>query len=104
MAKYKVLLAVQDNYGHTKEFDGGTIDINLAEEDVENIVDNLKEDIIAEARLPVYVPDVTQDNMLKFTLTEEATKEELEFDIEKSNDWNKIDNTTSSSYVWEPMK
>ena len=104
MAKYKVLLTVQDNYGRTKELDGGNIDINLAEEDVENIVDNLKDDIIAEAKLPVYVPDVTPNNMLKFTLTEEATKEELEFDIDKSNDWNTMDHTTGSSYVWEPMK
>ncbi len=104
MAKYKVLLTVQDSYGHTKEFDGGNIDINLDEEDVETIVDDLKENIIAEAKLPVYVPEVTSDNMLKFTLTEEANKEELEFDIDKSNDWNKIDNTTGSSYVWEPMK
>lgn len=104
MAKYKVLLTVQDRYGHTKELNGGNIDINLDEEDVENIVDNLKDNIIADAKLPVYVPDVTPDNMLKFTLTEEATKEELEFDIDKSNDWNNMDHTTGSSYVWEPMK
>ena len=104
MAKYKVLLTVQDRYGHTKELNGGNIDINLDEEDVENIVDNLKDNIIADAKLPVYVPDVTPDNMLKFTLTEEATKEEFEFDIDKSNDWNNMDHTTGSSYVWEPMK
>lgn len=98
MAKYKVLLTVQDKYGRTKELDGGNIDINLAEEDVENIVDNLKDDI------PVYVPEVTQDNILKFTLTKESAKEELEFDIDKSNDWNNMDQTTGSSYLWEPMK
>ena len=45
MAKYKVWLTVKDSYGNTKELDGGNIDINLDEEDVENIVDNLKDNI-----------------------------------------------------------
>jgi hypothetical protein len=104
MAKYKVWLTVKDSYGNTKELDGGNIDINLDEEDVENIVDNLKDNITLATKSPVYVPEVTPDNMLTFTLTEEATEEKLEFDIDKSNDWNKLDSTTSSSYVWEPMK
>ena len=104
MAKYKVWLTVKDNYGNIKELDGGNIDINLDEEDVENIVDNLKDNITVDTKSPVYVPKVTPDNMLKFTLTDEATEETLEFDIDKTNDWNKIDGTTGSSYVWEPMK
>lgn len=104
MAKYKVWLTVKDSYGNTKELDGGNIDINLDEEDVETIVDNIKDNITLETKSPVYIPEVTPDNMLKFTLTEEATEEKLEFDIDKSNDWNKIENTTGSSYVWEPMK
>lgn len=101
MAVYKVWLTVKDSYGNTKELDGGNVDINLDKQDVDNIVDNLKDNITLEA--PVYVPEVTLDNMLKFKLTEKATEEELEFDIDKSNDWNELDGTTGSSYVWEPM-
>lgn len=96
MAKYKVWLTVKDSYGNTKELDGGNVDINLNEEDIDNIVDNINP--------PVYVPKVTSDNTLKFTLTEDATEEELEFDIDKSNDWNEMDHTSGSSFVWEPMK
>lgn len=102
-AKYKVWLTVKDSYGNTKEVDGGNVEINLDEEDVDAIVDNIKDNISIEAKSSVYVPEVTSDNMLKFTLTDEAVEEKLEFDIDKSNDWNKIDNTTGSNYVWEPM-
>lgn len=97
MAKYKVTLTVKDRYGATKELDAGTIGINsegLTDEDLNKI----KKDI------PVYVPDVADDNMLVYTLEKGETKERLEFDIDKSNDWNEIDGTTGSSYVWEPMK
>ncbi len=104
MAKYKVWLTVKDSYGNTKELDGGNVDINLDEEDVDTIVDNIKDNIIIDAKSPVYVPEVTPDNMLKFKLTDEATEEELEFDIDKSNDWNDMDHTEGSSFVWEPMK
>ena len=104
MAKYKVWLTVKDSYGNLRELDGGNIDVNLDEEDVDTIVDSIKDNISIEAKSPVYVPEVTPDNMLKFKLTEEATEEELEFDIDKTNDWNKIDNTTGSNYVWEPMQ
>lgn len=104
MAKYKVWLTVKDSYGKTKELDGGEVDINLDEEDVDNIVDNLKDNISVEVNAPVYVPTVTQNNILKFKLHEEATEEELAFDIDKSNDWNETDGTTGSSYLWEPMQ
>lgn len=104
MAKYKVWLTVKDSYGNIKKLDGGNIDINLDEEDVETIVDTIKDNITVETKSPVYIPEVTPDNMLKFKLTDEATEEELEFDIDKSNDWNETeDSTTGSSYVWEPM-
>ena len=76
----------------------------MDEEAVDTIVDTLKDNITIEAKSPVYVPEVTQDNMLKFKLAEEATEEELEFDIDKSNDWNKIEQTSGSNYVWEPMQ
>ena len=52
----------------------------------------------------VYVPEVTANNMLVFTLTDEPTEERLEFDIDKSNDWNETDNTVGSNYIWEPMQ
>lgn len=104
MATYKVWLTVKDSYGNTKELDGGNINIDLDEEAVKNIADSIKDNITLEAKSPVYVPEVTPDNMLKFKLTEEATEKELEFDIDKSNDWNKLENTVGSSYVWEPMK
>jgi hypothetical protein len=104
MAKYKVWLTVKDHFGNTKELDGGNIDINLDEEDVETIVDTIKDNIDLDVKSPVYVPEVTSNNMLKFKLTDEVVDEELEFDIDKSNDWNKIDGTTGSSFVWEPMQ
>jgi hypothetical protein len=104
MAKYKVWLTVKDSYGNTKELDGGNVDISLDEEDVDNIVDSIKDNIVIDTKSPVYVPEVTADNMLKFKLTDEATEEELEFDIDKSNDWNDMDHTAGSSFVWEPMK
>jgi hypothetical protein len=104
MAKYKVWVTVKDSYGNTKELDGGNVDIALDENDVDTIVDNIKDNIIIDTKSPVYVPEVTPDNMLKFKLTDEATEEELEFDIDKSNDWNEIDHTEGSSFVWEPMR
>ena len=94
MATYKVWLTVKDRYGYPKELDAGQIEIDnkLSEEDLDKL------------KLPVYVPDVSLDNVLKYTLTDEATEEVLEFDIDKSNDWNSMDGTTGSSYMWEPMQ
>lgn len=97
MATYKVWLTVKDSYGNTKEIDGGNITIDrdkLTEDDI---------NAIKEA-VPVYVPDVTPDNMLVYTLEQGEKEERLEFDIDKSNDWNEIENTAGSSYVWEPMQ
>jgi hypothetical protein len=97
MATYKVWLTVKDRYGCTKELDGGNIEINqdkLTEEDFNAIKESL----------PVYVPEVTESNMLVYTLEHGETKEHLEFDIDKSNDWDEMDGTTGSSYVWEPMQ
>ena len=104
MAKYKVWVTVKDSYGNTKRLDGGDVDINLDKEDVDNIVDGLKDNITIETKSPVYVPEVTPDNILKFKLREEAEKEELEFDIDKSNDWNEMDGTIGSNFVWERMQ
>ena len=52
----------------------------------------------------VYVPEVTANNMLVFTLTDDITEERLEFDIDKSNNWNETDDTVGSNYIWEPMQ
>ena len=97
MATYRVWLTVKDSYGNTKEIDGGNITVDrgqLTEEELSSI----------KEAVPVYVPDVTPDNMLVYTLEQDKKEERLEFDIDKSNDWNEIENTAGSSYVWEPMQ
>jgi hypothetical protein len=97
MATYKVWLTVKDRYGYTKELDGGSIKVDqggVTEEDLNEIKNSI----------PVYVPEVTSNNTLIYTLEQGKTAERLEFDIDKSNDWNETDNTTGSSYVWEPMQ
>lgn len=93
MATYKVWLTVKDRYGITKELDAGNIEIQGSP----------TPDDFNKLNIPVYVPEVTPDNMLKFKLTDEVTDTELEFDIDKTNDWNELDHTTGSNYVWEPM-
>lgn len=97
MPTYKVWLTVKDRYGQIKELDGGNIHIQqngLSEEDLNEI----------KGTLPVYVPEVTNDNVLIYTLEHGETKERLEFDIDRTNDWNGLDGTNGSSYVWEPMQ
>lgn len=118
MATYKVWLIVKDSYGKTKELDGGVIEVDLKQV-TDDVIDKIEDtadyvtkteleetldEKITDVKPAVYVPEVTQNNMLKFKLTDEATEKELEFDIDKSNDWNKIEQTSSSNYVWEPMK
>lgn len=48
----------------------------------------------------IYVPDVTDDNMLVFTLQDAPGEARLEFDIDNSNDWVDDDDQTDSNYVW----
>ena len=43
MAKYKVWLTVKDSFGNTKELDGGTIDVNLAEQLTQKDIDHIEE-------------------------------------------------------------
>jgi hypothetical protein len=97
MAKYKVILTVKDRYGTTKELEGGTIEVDN---------NGVTEDELAEIKnnIPVYVPEVTANNTLVYTLEHGKTEDRLEFDIDKSNDWDEIDHTSGSSFVWEPMK
>ena len=71
---------------------------------VEKAPDDLLPDSNVGTTPLVYVPEVTQNNMLVFTLQDNVTDERLEFDIDKSNDWNETDYTTGSSYVWESMQ
>lgn len=94
MSTYKVWLTVKDRYGTIKELDGGNIEIQ----------NTLTEEDLSKIKVPVYVPDVTPDNILKYTLSDEATEKLLEFDIDKSNDWDETDNTVGSSYIWEQMQ
>lgn len=49
----------------------------------------------------IYVPEVTEDNMLVFTLQDAPGEERLEFDIDNSNDWVDDDDQADSNYVWE---
>jgi hypothetical protein len=94
MAVYKVLLTVKDRYGCLKELDAGCIEAD----------NKLSDEDLSKLKLPVYVPDVSLDNILKYTLTDDITEKVLEFDIDKSNDWNNLDSTVGSSYMWEPMQ
>ena len=94
MATYKVLLTVKDRYGYIKELDAGQIEVD----------NKLSDEDLGKLKIPVYVPEVSPNNMLKYTLTDKETAEVLEYDIDKSNDWNELDGTTGSSYMWEPMQ
>lgn len=117
MATYKVWLTVKDSFGNTKELDGGTIDVDLNQvaEDAKDMID--KDGFITKTELDtaieehaqdtkpaVYVPNVTPNNVLEFNLQEKPADEHLEFDIDKSNDWNAMEQTTGSNYAWEPMQ
>ena len=94
MAKYNVVLTVKDRYGSIKELNAGQIEVD----------NKLSDEDISKLKVPVYVPDVTPNNILRYTLTDDATEDVLEFDIDKTNDWNDSDHTVSSSYMWEPMQ
>ncbi len=98
MATYKVLLTVKDSYGNIKEIDGGNITVDrgqLTEEELSSI----------KEAVPVYVPDVTPDNVLVYTLEQDKKEEVLKFDIDKSNDWNETGSQTADNgYIWEEMK
>lgn len=97
MATYKVWLTVKDRYGKVKELDGGNIKVSqdkLTDEDLNEIKESI----------PVYVPEVTPDNMLVYTRATGETASRLEFDIDKSNNWDETDNTVGSSYIWESMQ
>ena len=51
----------------------------------------------------VYIPSMTED-MLTFTLSDEATEKVLSFDIDQSNNWSEIDGSeTSSNYIWREL-
>ena len=116
MATYKVALTVKDRYGKLKKLDSGVIDVGLdglTDKDFAEIEETLplekyvkKEelgDYVPEQKSQVYVPTVTASNMLIFDLKDSATDERLVYDIDKSNDWNPMEETNSSSYEWEPM-
>lgn len=94
MATYKVILTVKDRYGSIKELPAGEIEVD----------NKLSDEDISKLKVPVYVPEVSQNNILKYTLTDDETADVLEFDIDKSNDWNCLDGTTGSNYMWESMQ
>ena len=92
MSKYKVMLTVKDRYGSIKKLPAGCIEVD----------NKLSDEDLAKLDIPVYVPDVKQD-ILKYTLTHGETAEQLEFDIDRSNEWNETDSTSNSNYIWESM-
>ena len=71
MATYKVWLTVKDSYGNTKEVDGGTINVNLAE--------NLSQEDITciEEALPLeeYLKKSETDYLATDTEVEQAVKQ-----------------------------
>lgn len=49
----------------------------------------------------IYVPSLNEPDKLTFTLQDEPGEQEIVFDIDRSNEWNNIDEP--SSYVWETL-
>ena len=99
MATYKVCFTVKDRYGNIKELDGGTVNISqdkLTDEDINEI----------KNAIPVYVPNLEPNNNLVYSLERGKTAERLEFDMDKSNDWNETGSASSeqTSYFWESMQ
>lgn len=73
MATFKVWLTVKDSYGNTKEVDGGTIDVNLAENLTQEDISHIEE------ALPL-------DNYLKKDETDYlATDVEVQQAVEQSS-------------------
>lgn len=57
-----------------------------------------------DGKVSVYVPDISEDGMLTFTLTEDPQEKVLSFDIDKNNDWIPIDGVEQDSgYVWAEL-
>ena len=92
MATYKVLLTVKDRYGSQKELDAGRIEVDT----------RLSDEDLSRLDLPVYVPDINNDE-LKYSLVYGETAKELIFDIDRSNEWDDTTNSGKSNYIWEPM-
>ena len=70
MSTYNVWLTVKDRYGNIKELNGGNIEVSqdkLTEEDLNEIKESL----------PVYVPEVTPENTLVYTLEHGKTEDQL---------------------------
>lgn len=52
----------------------------------------------------IYVPSLSDDGIMTFTLKDEAEEPIYEFDIDRSNDWTEIDGVESNStFIWEPL-
>lgn len=72
MATYKVWLTIKDSYGNTKEVDGGTIDVNLAEsltpDDINQIEEALPLDnYIKKSEADYLATDVEVEQAVKQT-------------------------------------
>lgn len=65
---------------------------------IEEIVGKLSGDCAG-----IYIPSMEED-IMTFTLAEQATEPVLSFDIDQSNEWNKLDGPEQpSTYVWREL-
>ena len=81
---------------------GGEIHTNTVKIPIEP-KEGIANDVSGDGKSYVYVPEVTPDNMLIFTLQDAPSDKKLEFDIDKSNNWSETDELVDSNYIWEPM-
>ncbi len=52
----------------------------------------------------IYIPNVTKDGMLIYTLSDKPEEEVLSFDINPFNDWNTLEGPeTKSTYIWHEL-
>lgn len=76
MATYKVWLTVKDNYGNTKEVDGGTINVDLA---------TLTPDEVSQIEEALPLEDYIKRENLDTELDAYATDKEVEHAVEHSD-------------------
>lgn len=82
MATYKVWLTVKDNYGNTKEVDGGTINVDL---------DTLTKDEIDQIEEALPLEKYLKKEELPAELDEYATDLEVEEAVKKNESFNYSD-------------
>ena len=69
MAIYKIWLTVKDSYGNTKELDGGTLNVNLAESLTTEDINQIEESLMMNNYL--------KKSEIDFLATDEEVDEEI---------------------------